>query len=198
MLINDVSTGHETTAGLLSYLFVLLIQNPDAYEKLQGEVDQVIGKNPITVDQLKDLVFLKACLWETLRLQPPSGAWIMTCMESDPKVPVILADQWEIISGQSLVIVNPKLHRGQSSFIMILISSWIFLERGCFNMKSPISDPKVWGDDADAFKPERMVGENFTHLPKNCLKVESSQSQHLRIGLMKSVALRKRPTGLHW
>lgn len=31
-------------------------------------------------------------------------------------------------------------------------------------------DPKVWGEDAGEFKPERMLDENFERLPKNAWK----------------------------
>ncbi|CAJ2503555.1 Uu.00g109490.m01.CDS01 [Anthostomella pinea] len=141
-MITFLIAGHETTSGLLSFLFALLVQNPEAYMKLQNEVDIVLGAEPITADKLKDLLYTKACLWETLRLQPPSGVWTVTCMESDPSVPVVLANKWEVRSGQTMIIVNPKLHR----------------------------DPHVWGDDAEEFRPERMLGENFTKLPKNALK----------------------------
>lgn len=32
-------------------------------------------------------------------------------------------------------------------------------------------DPDVWGEDADEFKPERMLDENLSALPKNAWKV---------------------------
>ena len=32
-------------------------------------------------------------------------------------------------------------------------------------------DPKIWGSDADEFKPERMMGEKFNALPRNAWKV---------------------------
>ena len=32
-------------------------------------------------------------------------------------------------------------------------------------------DPDVWGEDADQFRPERMLDENLSALPKNAWKV---------------------------
>ncbi|OTA62204.1 cytochrome P450 [Hypoxylon sp. EC38] len=141
-MITFLIAGHETTAGLLSFLFALLLKNPEAYSKLQNEVDNVLGTSPITVEKLKDLPYTKACIWEALRIQPPSGVWTVTCMESDPSVPVVLGQKWEIEPGQTIVIVIPKLHR----------------------------DPRVWGEDAEEFRPERMLDEKFAKIPKNALK----------------------------
>ncbi|KAL9479479.1 hypothetical protein ACSS6W_004265 [Trichoderma asperelloides] len=42
-MITFLIAGHETTAGLLSFLFYELLQNPEAYRKAQEEVDTVIG-----------------------------------------------------------------------------------------------------------------------------------------------------------
>ncbi|KAI1746660.1 cytochrome P450 [Xylaria castorea] len=141
-MITFLIAGHETTAGLLSFLFALLIKNPKAYETLRCEIDRVVGTAPITADHLKDLAYTKACIWETLRLHPPAGLWTVTCMDSDTSAPVILANEWEVKPGQTVLVVVPKLHR----------------------------DPAVWGEDVEEFKPERMLGSNFSKLPRNSLK----------------------------
>lgn len=37
-------------------------------------------------------------------------------MKSDPAASVMLANKWEVKDGQTIVIVNPKLHRGEIKF----------------------------------------------------------------------------------
>ena len=140
---NVLATGHETTSGLLSFLFALVLTHPEVYRKLQQEIDTVLHNDVITPDHLQQLPYTRACLREALRLQPPSGVWTVTPLVKDPSVPILLDGQYEVRSGQTILIVNPKLHR----------------------------DPEVWGDDAEEFKPERMLNENFKKLPKNCFKV---------------------------
>jgi hypothetical protein len=51
-LITFLIAGHETTSGLLSFTFYLLIKHRDAYRKAQAEVDSVIGKGPIKVEHI--------------------------------------------------------------------------------------------------------------------------------------------------
>ncbi|KAI0151861.1 cytochrome P450 [Xylariaceae sp. FL1272] len=118
-MIAFLIAGHETTAGLLSFMLAFLMKNQEAYSTLQNEIDQ-----------------------ESLRLEPPSGGWAVTCMNSDDSALVILGNRWEIKPGQTIFVSNRKLHR----------------------------DPAVWGDDVEEFKPERMLGETFSKLPKNSLK----------------------------
>ena len=43
-MITFLVAGHETTSGLLSFVFYYLLRNPAAYQKAQQEVDNVIGK----------------------------------------------------------------------------------------------------------------------------------------------------------
>ncbi|KAI0860400.1 cytochrome P450 [Xylaria cubensis] len=141
-MITFLIAGHETTSGLLSFLFALILTHPEPYRKLREEIDVVLGNDTITLDHLQQLPYTKACLREALRLQPPSGVWTVTPIVKEPSIPILLDGKYEVRSGQTVLIINPKLHR----------------------------DPEVWGDDAEEFKPERMLRENFQKLPRNCFK----------------------------
>jgi cytochrome P450 / NADPH-cytochrome P450 reductase len=59
-LITFLIAGHETTSGLLSFAFYQLLKNPEAYRKAQQEVDEVVGKGPITVEHLPKLHYIAA------------------------------------------------------------------------------------------------------------------------------------------
>lgn len=139
------NAGHETTSGLLSFLFYLLITHPDAYAMLQQEIDYVVGKGPVKADHLSKLQYVKACIRESLRLYPTAAVWGVSPLlnDSGAEEHVILANKWAIRGNQTVLVLSPKLHR----------------------------DPTVFGDDAEEFKPERMLEDRFRALPKNCWKV---------------------------
>lgn len=139
-MITFLIAGHETTSGLLSFTFYYLLKSPSAYKKAQSEVDQVIGKNPITVDHLTKLPYLNAVLRESIRLQPTAPAIGLHAKED-----TTLGGKYECKKGVPIVAVLPKVHR----------------------------DPLVWGEDAEEFRPERMLDEEFERRNKefpNCWK----------------------------
>lgn len=57
-LITFLIAGHETTSGLLSFAFYYLLKNPSTYQKVQQEVDQVIGREPIKVEHVTKLPYV--------------------------------------------------------------------------------------------------------------------------------------------
>ncbi|KAJ8045531.1 Cholesterol 24-hydroxylase [Holothuria leucospilota] len=66
--------GQETTSNLLAFTFIALGQNPHVMEKLQKEVDAVIGdKEEILYEDIMQLEYMMMVLKETLRLFPPVG-----------------------------------------------------------------------------------------------------------------------------
>lgn len=69
-IITFIGAGHETTANALSWSLYLLSQAPDVRERIEGEVDAVLGQRTIQPDDLSRLVFTRAVIDETMRLYP--------------------------------------------------------------------------------------------------------------------------------
>ncbi|OTA89350.1 hypothetical protein M434DRAFT_373862 [Hypoxylon sp. CO27-5] len=121
-LITFLVAGHETTSGTLSYAM--------------QEVDEVIGKGPITVQHMQRLPYISAVLRETLRLDSPIPIFSVSVMED--------------------TLLGGKYPSEKGEFINVLLT------------KSHL-DPTVF-EDPLAFKPERMLDENFNKLRKNSWK----------------------------
>jgi cytochrome P450 len=67
--------GHETTATLLTFLFLNLARHPEVRSQVQAEVRGVLGDRVPGAADLPALPLLNACIQETLRLYPP--AWLV-------------------------------------------------------------------------------------------------------------------------
>lgn len=142
-MITFMVAGHETTSGMLSFLFYHLLKNPSAYQAAQKEVEEVVGKGPITVDHMSKLPFLNACLRETLRLNPTGPVFALQMRpDSTEDHTLIGGGKYMVKKGQTVAALLPMVHK----------------------------DPAVFGEDAEEFKPERMLDEPFAALPPNSWK----------------------------
>jgi cytochrome P450 len=74
-LVTLFIAGHETTAVLLDWTWVLLAQNPVAKAKLQAELNGVLRGRVPTFADLPALPYTGAIVKEVLRLYPP--AWFI-------------------------------------------------------------------------------------------------------------------------
>ncbi len=63
--------GHETTASVLTWVFYILNQQPEALTTLRQEAERVLGTQSADFAQLKQLPYTRAVFKETLRLYPP-------------------------------------------------------------------------------------------------------------------------------
>ena len=137
--------GHETTSGLLSFLFFRLLDNPDVLEKARQEVDSVVGRGPIKVEHLNQLPYLTACMRECLRLNPTAPGGTMEPLPGTEGPVIIGGGKYMVKPDAKFLILMPRVHL----------------------------DPTIWGDDAEIYRPERMLDEPFNRLPKNAWKVRS-------------------------
>ncbi|MVN86183.1 cytochrome P450 [Deinococcus sp. HMF7620] len=74
--------GHETTATLLTFLWLSLAQHPQVRAAVQAEVRGALGTAAPSAGQVRALPLLHACLQETLRLYPP--AWLLPRQATAP------------------------------------------------------------------------------------------------------------------
>jgi cytochrome P450 len=97
--------GHETTSTWMTWAFYLLSQHPEAHERIQTELQTVLGDRPVQFDDLSRLEYLGRFLDETLRLYPPVWAVAREALEDDQ------IGGYRIEKGAGVGIAIYNLHR---------------------------------------------------------------------------------------
>ncbi|MFG3496726.1 cytochrome P450 [Streptomyces sp. NPDC047886] len=95
------AAGHETTSTALTWTWFLLATAPDVRERLDAELDQVLGGRPPTIDDHDRLVWTGQVVKEALRLYPP--AWLIPAVAREgatlggtriPTGTIVWCSQW--------------------------------------------------------------------------------------------------------
>lgn len=81
-VITMVLAGHETTANLLSWTFLLLSKHPDVEERVREEAQRVLGDRDPELEDVKKLEATRMVIEESLRLYPP--AWMFERQATQP------------------------------------------------------------------------------------------------------------------
>lgn len=130
-VLNMLLAGRDTTASVLSFVVYFLALHPHVTEKLRAEILQAYGPDGRpSVEDMKDLKYLRAVLNETMRLFPPVP---MNLRLSDAHPRIFPA------SGSA-----PKYYVAPRT--VILYSIFLVQRR-----------TDLWGADALEFRPERWL-----------------------------------------
>lgn len=151
----------DTTAALLSWMFLMLAKHPGTYRKLRASILAEFGtddepRSSITFNNLKKCRYLQWVMYETLRLYPP-GPLNSRIAARDTTLP-----RGGGAHGKSPIAV----HEGQTVAVSV------------YAMQRRVD---LWGDDALCFRPERWDGRKsdwtwlpFSGGPRTCLGREYS------------------------
>jgi cytochrome P450 len=102
--------GHETTANTLSWTWYLLSLHPEVEQKFSAELDAVLGGNPPTVDDLKNLPYLNNLIWESMRLYP--AVWAV----NREVVETVEIGGHTFKPGETLMMSQYVMHRNSQFF----------------------------------------------------------------------------------
>ncbi|KAI0007011.1 cytochrome P450 [Xylariaceae sp. FL0662B] len=77
MMATNVFAGSDTTSTSLRAVFYLLLKHPEVYKRLMEELEDKRRRNelshPVTFEEAETCVYLRAVLYEALRLYPAAG-----------------------------------------------------------------------------------------------------------------------------
>ncbi|KAB8295842.1 hypothetical protein EYC80_008664 [Monilinia laxa] len=128
-LLNILLAGRDTTASLLTILFMVLSQNQDIFEKLRKEVLALEGRLP-SFEEIKNMKYLKWCINESLRLYPIV-----------PTTSRVASRDTVLPHGGGPDQKSPVMVKKGS---IVLYSSYVLHRR-----------KDIYGEDANQFRPER-------------------------------------------
>jgi cytochrome P450 len=132
-----LGAGRDTTATLLSWLWLELAHNPEIFAKLRQEVLDAFGENdPIDFAQLKSCKPLQHAISETLRLYPP--------------VP--------INSRQANKDTILPLGGGPNGTDPLAVRAGQLVAYDVYPMQRRAD---LWGADAEQWNPDRWIGRKF-------------------------------------
>ena len=130
-ILNVFLPARDTTSIAVANTLFHLARNPKVWSDLRSAALS-LGSQPLTFEVLKSLTLFKYVLFETIRLQGPSGRVLRTALRNTV-LPVGGG-----LSGRSPVFVEKG--------VVVALNLW-----GLHH------DRDIWGDDVDEFKPQRWV-----------------------------------------
>jgi cytochrome P450 len=151
--------GHDTTSILLQWVYYALSIHPRCLETIRAEHDAVFGdKDPREVylakpdETTKALSYTSACIKEALRLWPPAGSARLAPKGSGFQVH--LEDGRDVCIDDTVIYINHYI-----------------IQR----------DPKVYGETANDFVPERWLGDTDTTAARKDDVWDSKQARENKI-----------------
>lgn len=140
--IVSMPIGSSTAPCLLATAIFLLLRNPDVVARARRELDAVAPGRQLTAQDLHRLEYVQAVVRESLRLSFAAPGFNIEPIPCESGAPVLLAGgKYQVAHNQAIIIVMAGVNRDASVF-----------------------------EDPLAFKPERMMGEQFERLPEGAKK----------------------------
>jgi len=90
--------GHETLTSAIASFCLLLAQHPDVMAKVRAEQQQFPAREPLTLEQLKQMTYLEQVLQEVLRLVPPVGGIFRTVINACEFGGYEIPKGWSVLS----------------------------------------------------------------------------------------------------
>ena len=79
-LVTLLSAGHETTSNTMTWTLYLLASHPEIQEKAHQEVQSVLSKKELGLENLDELPLIEQVIKEAMRLYPP--AWVLNTRQA--------------------------------------------------------------------------------------------------------------------
>eukprot|EP00798_Chlamydomonas_sp_ICE-L_P024654 gene24654-10279_t len=132
-LMTMLIAGHETTAAVLTWALFSLMQNEEVNSKLLDEIDTVVGDRTPTLDDMRNMPYMRATIAESLRMYPQPPILIRRSLKEDVLPPGRngVPEGYPIGAGADLFISVWNLHRS----------------------------PYLW-KEPDTFRPDRFFEKN--------------------------------------
>jgi cytochrome P450 len=132
---NLILAGHETTAIAMTWTLYLLARHPEINARVVAEVDATCARQPVRIEHIEKLVYVRQVLLETMRLYPPVPAVTRTALADDAFDGIVVR------AGESVTMQGYIIHR------------------------HPEYWPEPERFDPDRFAPERIDGiEPYSYL----------------------------------
>ena len=110
-LMTMLIAGHETTAAVLTWALFELSQQPELVAKVQKEIDEVVGDRDPTFEDLKDLLMVRLCISESLRMYPEPPLLIRRALEDDVLPKGGAGFETKITRGTDIFLAIYNIHR---------------------------------------------------------------------------------------
>lgn len=134
-----IFAGHDTTTSAVCRILDQLSKNPDVQEKLRAEVRAARqAEGDLSYDRLMSLPYLDAVCRETLRIFPPVPQLVRTT-----RADVVLPLAWPITAVDGVTQLSEIPLKNNTGVVVSII--------GANRCK------KIWGEDAEEWKPERWL-----------------------------------------
>lgn len=161
--------GHETTALALTYTFFLLAQHPDVERRLLDELDETLGGDPPTVEQVRDLPYLETVVEESMRLYPPVPGIVREATARDEIAGYTIPEGATISINQWSVHRDPRFYDDPMAFRP---------DRWTDEMRADLPRLAYFPFSAG---PRRCVGDRFAMLEAKVVLATLLQRYHLEL-----------------